>query len=642
MHRVAMAEGGGAGGGRTLGAVIREKDEELAFFLEMRRRDKERAGAAADMLLAADGEDADADGLLLLDPSPPPPPPQPPAEPRAAPAPAYRMAGGFRRAPGGADDFLHSDAGDKSDYDWLLTPPGTPLFPSHEAAPKRSPVSQTGSPKTRQNSLKSRLANHPDPPSRTTHPLRTTSSNSLNSAATTRRPTSSGGLTSNSSRPSTPTGRAASTATSKGSRPSSPNARATLPAKTAPTAPRSSTPTSRSTLPSTRSALPSSRSTTPSRTSGPATATRTSGPAAATRTSGPAAATRTSGPATATRTSVPSGRASAPASRSSTPTSRSSMPATRSTTPLSRPSLPAQSKPASRSSTPTRRSSAPPTHAQHSNLPGPVRSSSISRPGPTMPKSSALPATTTAPAPSRGSSPTVKSRPWKPSEMPGFSLDAPPNLRTSLPERPTSATRGRPGAPSSRSSSVEPGPAARPKRQSCSPSRGRTSNGSVPSGSSMPAVRRSHLNGGDSVNPVQMGNKMVERVVNMRRLAPPKHDDQRSSLNSLSGKSLNSPDSSGFGRSLSKKSLDMALRHMDIRRSIPNNLRPLMTSIPASSVHSGRSGSTRGRPISVSDSPLATSSNASSEPSVNNNLMCFDSIDIDDELCSDRAGHYAR
>ncbi|VAH56386.1 unnamed protein product [Triticum turgidum subsp. durum] len=567
------------------------------------------------MLLAADGEDADADGLLLLDPSPPPPPPQPPAEPRAAPAPAYRMAGGFRRAPGGADDFLHSDAGDKSDYDWLLTPPGTPLFPSHEAAPKRSPVSQTGSPKTRQNSLKSRLANHPDPPSRTTHPLRTTSSNSLNSAATTRRPTSSGGLTSNSSRPSTPTGRAASTATSKGSRPSSPNARATLPAKTAPTAPRSSTPTSRSTLPSTRSALPSSRSTTPS---------------------------RTSGPATATRTSVPSGRASAPASRSSTPTSRSSMPATRSTTPLSRPSLPAQSKPASRSSTPTRRSSAPPTHAQHSNLPGPVRSSSISRPGPTMPKSSALPATTTAPAPSRGSSPTVKSRPWKPSEMPGFSLDAPPNLRTSLPERPTSATRGRPGAPSSRSSSVEPGPAARPKRQSCSPSRGRTSNGSVPSGSSMPAVRRSHLNGGDSVNPVQMGNKMVERVVNMRRLAPPKHDDQRSSLNSLSGKSLNSPDSSGFGRSLSKKSLDMALRHMDIRRSIPNNLRPLMTSIPASSVHSGRSGSTRGRPISVSDSPLATSSNASSEPSVNNNLMCFDSIDIDDELCSDRAGHYAR
>ncbi|CAD6232610.1 unnamed protein product [Miscanthus lutarioriparius] len=586
--------------GRTLGAVIKEKDEELALFLEMRRREKERgaaaaAAAAADQLLLS-GDVAAGDGMLLLDPPPPP------AEPKPA---AYKVAGGgFRRAPGGADDFLNADAGDKNDYDWLLTPPGTPLFPSLEVESKRSPVSQAGMPKARPTALKSRLSNHPDPPSRTNLPLRTASSNSLNSVATTRRPSSSGGLTSNSSRPSTPTGRAALTASSKGSRPSTPTSRTTVPAKTGASAPRSSTPTSRSTLPSARSTTPSSRAVGP-----------------------------------ASRTSAPSGRASAPASRSSTPTSRSSIPATRSTTPSSRPSIPTQSKPTSRASTPTRRPSAP--SAQHGNLAAPVRSSSISKPGSTMPKGSS-PAKTAAPTPSRGSSPTVKSRPWKPSEMPGFSLDAPPNLRTSLPERPTSATRGRPGAPSSRSCSVESGPAGRPRRQSCSPSRGRTLSGSVPSGSSMPAVRRSHLNGGDSVNPVQMGNKMVERVVNMRRLVPPKHDDQRSSLNSLSGKSSNSPDSSGFGRTLSKKSLDMALRHMDIRRSIPNNLRPLMTSIPASSVHSARSGSTRSRPISVSDSPLATSSNASSEPSVNNNLMCLDSIDIDDELCSDRAGPYGQ
>ncbi|XP_040379474.1 mucin-5AC [Oryza brachyantha] len=605
MHRVAMAAGGGGDGGdargRTLGAVIKEKDDELALFLEMRRREKERGAAAAaaaaaeQLLVSGDGVGVAGDGVLLVDRPPPPP-----AEPKAT---AYKMAGGFRRAPGGADDFLNSDGGDKNDYDWLLTPPGTPLFPSLESESKKSPGSQTGTPKTRPTALKSRLANQPDPPSRTTLPLRTTSSNNLNSAATTRRPSSSGGHTSNSSRPSTPTGRPALTNTSKGSRPSTPTSRATVPSKSGPPARRSSTPTSRSTL-------TSARSITPSRTSGPAT-----------------------------RTSVPSGRASAPVSRSSTPT-RSSIPATRSSTPSSRPSIPAQSKPVSRSSTPTRRPSS--TSTQHGSLAAPVRSSSISKPAPTISKSSS-PAKTIASTPSRGSSPTVKSRPWKPSEMPGFSLDAPPNLRTSLPERPTSATRGRPGAPSSRSSSVESGPAARPRRQSCSPSRGRTLNGSVPSGSSMPAVRRSHLsNGGDSVNPVQMGNKMVERVVNMRRLVPPKHDDQRSSLNSLSGKSSNSPDSSGFGRTLSKKSLDMALRHMDIRRSIPNNLRPLMTSIPASSVHSARSGSTRSRPISVSDSPLATSSNASSEPSVNNNLMCLDSIDIDDELCSDRAGQYRR
>nr|ACL54464.1 unknown [Zea mays] len=553
-----------------------------------------RRSAAADQLLLS-GDSVAGDGMLLLGPPPP-------AEPKPV---AYKVAGGgFRRAPGGADDFLHADAGDKNDYDWLLTPPGTPLFPSLEVESKRSPVSQAGTPKTRPTALKSRLSNHPDPPSRTNLPLRTTSSNSLNSGATTRRPSSSGGLTSNSSRPSTPTGRPTLTASSKGSRPSTPTSRTTVPAKTGASVSRSSTPTLRSTLPSARSTTPSSRAVGP-----------------------------------ASRTSAPIGRASAPASRSSTPTSRSSIPATRSTTPSSRPSIPAQSKPTSRASTPTRRPSAP--SAQHGNLAAPVRSSSISKPGSTMPKGSS-PAKTAAPTPSRGSSPTVKSRPWKPSEMPGFSLDAPPNLRTSLPERPTSATRGRPGAPSSRSCSVESGPAGRPRRQSCSPSRGRTLSGSVPSGSSMPAVRRSHLNGGDSVNPVQMGNKMVERVVNMRRLVPPKHDDQRSSLNSVSGKTSNSPDSSGFGRTLSKKSLDMALRHMDIRRSIPNNLRPLMTSIPPSSVHSARSGSTRSRPMSVSDSPLATSSNASSEPSVNNNLMCLDGIYMDDELCSDRAGPYGR
>lgn len=48
----------------------------------------------------------------------------------------------------------------------------------------------------------------------------------------------------------------------------------------------------------------------------------------------------------------------------------------------------------------------------------------------------------------------------------------------------------------------------------------------------------------------------------MRRLAPPRQDDQRSANGNLAGKPLSSPDSTGFGRNLSKKSLDMALRHM--------------------------------------------------------------------------------
>lgn len=68
-------------------------------------------------------------------------------------------------------------------------------------------------------------------------------------------------------------------------------------------------------------------------------------------------------------------------------------------------------------------------------------------------------------------------------------------------------------------------------------------------------------NDNDNVNPVLIGSKMVERVVNMRKLAPPKQDDRHSSHNNSAGKSLSS-DSSGFGRTLSKKSLDMAMRHM--------------------------------------------------------------------------------
>ncbi|KFK36712.1 hypothetical protein AALP_AA4G159900 [Arabis alpina] len=67
----------------------------------------------------------------------------------------------------------------------------------------------------------------------------------------------------------------------------------------------------------------------------------------------------------------------------------------------------------------------------------------------------------------------------------------------------------------------------------------------------------------DDVNPVLMGTQMVERVVNMRKLPPPKQDDKTSS---------------NFGRSLSRSSLDMALRHMNIRRSISGNLRVTINS----------------------------------------------------------------
>ncbi|KAL9418573.1 hypothetical protein AB3S75_036516 [Citrus x aurantiifolia] len=545
-------------------SMMKEKDEELSLFLEMRKREKEQGN-----LLLNNSEEFDA-----------------PLGSRPGTSPIFNISSSnaaTRKI--GADDFLNSD-NDKNDYDWLLTPPGTPLFPSLEMESQKSVMSQIGTPK---------LADpQPEPPVRSNLASRQpASSPGLNITSTgVRRPSSSGGP---GSRPSTPTGRSTLTASSKPS--------------------RSPTPTSRPTLSSTKPALSSTRpavsTTKPTLSTSKATLSATKSSISASKPT-----------VSASKPTVSASKPTVPA-RSSTP-SRSTA---RSSTPTSSPSSIPPSKSTSRASTPTRRPSTP-SSAPSVSAP-PVKSS----------PSATKPALTTSKnlVSSHGTSPTVKSRPWNPSKMPGFSLDAPPNLRTSVPERPLSATRGRPGAPSPRSSSVEPVSNGRPRRQSCSPSRARASNGIVHlSGSSVPAFSRGYSKVNDNVSPVVIGTKMVERVINMRKLAPPKQDDKHSPHSNLTGKT-SSPDSLGFGRTLSKKSLDMAIRHMDIRRSIPGNLRPLMTNIPASSMYSVRSGP-RSRTVSVSDSPLATSSNASSELSVNNNGLCMDGCDMEDDIGSERGG----
>ncbi|KAF7147216.1 hypothetical protein RHSIM_Rhsim03G0142000 [Rhododendron simsii] len=534
--------------GSVRASTMKEKEDELALFLEMRKREKERNN-----LLLHNSEEFDA-----------------PLGLKPGTSPIFNITSSTPARKTGADDFLNSD-NDKNDYDWLLTPPGTPLFPSLEMESQRTVMSQIGTPKALPTALKSRLANpQPEPASRSNLSSRQSApSPGLNSSsAGIRRPSSSGGP---GSRPATPTGRPTLSSSAKPTLNAAPKSTSTTTSKptsaSAPRPSRSSTPTSRSTLTSSKPTAPP---------------------------------------------------------RSTTPLARTTA---RSSTPTSRPTLPASSKPTSRAPTPTRR---PTTLSAISNTSAPPVKSPppVTKPGPTATARNPLP---------RASSPTVKSRPWKPSEMPGFSLDAPPNLRTSLPDRPLSATRGRPGAPSARSSSVEPVSNGRVRRQSCSPSRGRPPNGVVhSSGGSVPAASRLHAKANDNVSPVLIGTKMVDRVTNMRKLVPPKQDDKHSPLSNLSGKS-SSPDSVGFGRTLSKKSLDMAIRHMDIRRHIPGNLRPLMTNIPASSMYSVRPGPTRSRTISVLDSPLATSSNASSEPSVNNNGFCVvDGREFDDDVSSDK------
>ncbi|KAI3793210.1 hypothetical protein L1987_35825 [Smallanthus sonchifolius] len=463
-------------------SALREKEDEPGLFLEMKKREKERH----DLLLQ--NTEAELDSSL-------------------GNSPIFSMPSATTVRKTGADEFLNSE-NDKNDYDWLLTPPGTPLFPSLEMGSQKTVMNQNGTHEAHLTAVKSRLSNTQQ---------ESTGRNGLTSrpraaSAGLRRPLSTGAVSSGSRSSTLGTqSRVISNLVTK-NKPTS--------ATTTTVRPTSSTPTSRPVLSSSKPTVPA---------------------------------------------------------RSSTPT-RSVV---RSSTPTSRPSL-STTKPAPRRPTPPRRS---PTLSAVTKTSSPLVKS---------------PSTVTNSA----TSPNARPRLWKPQEMPGYTLDAPPNLRTSLTDRPISSIRGRAGAPSSRSSSIEPVPNGRVRRQSCSPSRGRLPNGMTrKSGSSVPipALVRAYAKANDNMSPGLYGTKMVERVINMRKLAPPKQDDKHSPNSNLSRKS-SSPDSSGFGRSLSKKSLDMAMRHMDIRRTLPGNLRPLMTKIPASSMYSVRS-----------------SSNASSEMSVNNN-----------------------
>ncbi|XP_057498311.1 uncharacterized protein LOC130782868 [Actinidia eriantha] len=525
--------------------VMKEKDDDLALFLEMRSREKERS----DFLLQSSddfddrlGFEQDSDPIFKITPT----------------LPAHKTR---------ADEFLNSE-NDKTDYDWLVKPPGAPLFPSLEMEPKKTSMSWIGI------SNGCRAAPKSTPDNNHAEPVLSTGSNP--SIAANRRPSSSGGLT------STQNGRPTIPSTAKPSRPSSPRLRATLPTTAKPSRP--SSPSLRATLPTTakpsRPSTPNSRATLPTTTPTARATSRSTKPIAPPVRS-----------LTPTRSII----------RSSTPT-RS---ITRSSTPTTRPSEPAASKPTSRSATPTRRQSTP--HSIISTSDSTCHSSLTS----SVPK-------------------TLKNVPSQ-----GIS-------KASVPERPASAPRGRPGAPSARPSSIEAKPNARPRRQSCSPSRGRAPNGGVhKSRSSVLAMSRAHATGCEEVSPVLIGTKMVERVVSMRKLVPPKEDDHISKHSSASlGKSLSSQETPGFGRTLSKKSFDMALRHMDIRRSIPGNLRPLVTSIPASAVYSVRSGSTKSMTVSLSDSPLATSSNASSEPSINNNAHYSESSEVNDDFGNNRGRYH--
>ncbi len=146
-----------------------------------------------------------------------------------------------------------------------------------------------------------------------------------------------------------------------------------------------------------------------------------------------------------------------------------------------------------------------------------------------------------------------------PAQIPDFSNETPPNLRT---DRSTSATRGRPVInPTIISVQQKPEASPKPRRQSCSPSvmRGRkveskqeNTQGNNTTMTTQKAGRIQTANNGTNV----LGSRMVEKMMNARKSGV---DQERESKPKLRG-FIN--ESSGYGRMMSKSSLDMALKHM--------------------------------------------------------------------------------
>ncbi|KAF7825399.1 signaling mucin HKR1 [Senna tora] len=412
----------------------------------------------------------------------------------------------------GIDDLLSSTDGGKNDYDWLLTPPGTPVFPSEAESqptlvpPRSSSVRSTSTTKASRLSVSQSENNQP---------------RAARSSSVTRSSISSSQYNSYSSNRSSSILNTSSASVSSYTRPSSPITRSSSAAR--PSTPSSSRPAS-------------SRSSTPSRAR-----------------------------SVSTTSSLDKSRPSQTSSRPSTPSSRPHIPAN-----LHSPSA-SSARSLSRPSTPTRRNSLP------SLSPSPSTASLNGRnSAPTSRPSSPGPRTRVAP---------------QPIVPPDFPLETPPNLRTTLPpDRPVSAGRSRPGATSSSKANSETQASNSIPRRQSSPivTRGRLTE---PTGRS-----RAHANGhhADVPEPRKVSPDVVTRK-------------------SVKASTVAS-DSTGFGRSISKRSLDMAIRHMDIRGN-SGNLRSLSsTTLFPQSIRTSTPKTQSGRRLSA---PASVDMNVSPQSSNN-------------------------
>ncbi|CAN0929262.1 hypothetical protein LINGRAHAP2_LOCUS36968 [Linum grandiflorum] len=281
-----------------------------------------------------------------------------------------------------------------------------------------------------------------------------------------------------------------------------------------------------------------------------------------------------------------------PRSGSSTLQSRGRPSSTRnsSPTPSQRPATPSRrpSTPPHRPSTPQHRPSTPPSKASssapRSSTPTPRRASTGSGQRGVSPVRSSV-------------SPKVKA--WQ-STIPGFSSEAPPNLRTSLGDRPVSYVRGSsPASRNGRDSSSKSG------RQSMSPIASRSASSSHSqdrdrvSSYSKGSVASSGDDDVDSVQSVHVGS--LDRS---KRLGG--FSSNKASAMAKKPARVFSPSSAP------KRSFDSAIRQMDHRKSPQNMFRPLLSSVPSTTFYAGKGSSVQRSLVSMTSS-VTTSSNASSD-----------------------------
>ncbi|KAG8051037.1 hypothetical protein GUJ93_ZPchr0009g814 [Zizania palustris] len=207
------------------------------------------------------------------------------------------------------------------------------------------------------------------------------------------------------------------------------------------------------------------------------------------------------------------------------------------------------------------------------------------------------------------------------SNLPGFSHDAPPNLRTSLPDRPVSHSRG--GSPSSISGRDM---GSRGRRQSISPAPSRRA-------SSSHGIERDRLSSYSKASATSSGEDDLDSMqsVPVGYSSSPAVKQSLSMMKTRTIASSKKPSKSFSPSSAPKRSFDSAVWLMDHRKAPQDMFRPLLSSIPTTAFNAGK-GNTVHPPMFSHNSSMTTSSNASSEhsatfgPYMDNNQEQHDQI----------------